>query len=261
MFRVAHACRAWQKALFAKLKCTWDVILDVSQVCSGSTTQLAEVALYDCDGNTIPAVAGSAANPGGRQPPSEMARFALDGNVATKWLDSERDGGHQLMWQIAQPLTTIGSYSWTAANNDNGRDPKRWVLHGREHSGMGIFTVDSKYEAKSYTCGGGRPKRYNKNMFVAANFDQQCPMRKNAKSTCNGDGCDSCFEGERRGEVAGGEVPRARELGAAVLRRRGGSGMRLKFRCDVDVMCGQSRGAMSHDGHVCHLGHPPLPLP
>ena len=53
----------------------------------------------------------------------------------------------------------------------------------------------------------------------------------------------------------------ARQRAPAGLRRRGGPGMRLKFRCDVDVMCGQSRGAMSHDGHVCHLGHPPLPLP
>ena len=185
-----------------KMKCTWDVVLDISQTCStrASMTQLAEVALYDCEGKEIPPVAGSISNPGGKSPGHgrEDPKFAMDKDVNTKWLDFQEQGGHQLVWTIKQPLTSIASYSWTAANDANVRDPRMWVLHGRESHGLNFFVVDEQYKTSGYTCGAGRPKRFNKNTFVTGNFDKMCGAKKTAKSACPATGCAGCFKREQR---------------------------------------------------------------
>ena len=184
-----------------KMKCKWQVTLDITQSCSrrASATHISEFALYDCDGKEIPPIAGTISNPGGKSKEKELPKYAFDKDVTTKWFDPQEQGGHQLIFSIAQPLASIASYSWTSANNWNYRDPKRWTLEGREINGLNdAFVLDAQYKDADYTCTGSsppRPRRFNKNTFVTENFNK-CPAKQTATTACPPTGCAGCHQRE-----------------------------------------------------------------
>ena len=99
--------------------------LDVSEL------QLAEVMLYGVGGEPLSVV--EASNPGG-VPFTwwEHAPSAVDGDLATKWLDMNitKGGGRQsstLLLSLAS-ATPVGSYDLYTANHEPKRDPVSWTF-------------------------------------------------------------------------------------------------------------------------------------
>jgi autotransporter-associated beta strand protein len=89
----------------------------------GNTLQISEFVLSR-DG--APLTDGVATNPGGNSPANEQPANALDGNTATKWLDSNK-----------QPLVVsfltrrpVDGYDFATANDASDRDPVSWFLEG-----------------------------------------------------------------------------------------------------------------------------------
>ncbi|MBQ99834.1 MAG: hypothetical protein CMO60_03120, partial [Verrucomicrobiales bacterium] len=70
----------------------------------------------------------SVSNPGGDNPGGETPDLAVDGSLATKWLD-RRQG--PLVFDFGSP-TTVDGYRWSTANDAPERDPVRWILEGSD---------------------------------------------------------------------------------------------------------------------------------
>lgn len=90
---------------------------------TADSIQLSEFAFFD--GNT-PVAVSSVSNPGGDNPSFEMPANVIDGNTGSKWLDFNKGG---LVFDFGA-TTTINRYQLTTANDEEARDPLRWMLEG-----------------------------------------------------------------------------------------------------------------------------------
>ena len=89
---------------------------------------VAEVILYDANGEAVPGV--EAYNPGGQAGnPFEEPTAAVDGDVTTKWLDTQFYSEAVLQLLLAQP-TQVVQYelitSTGASTSNVNRDPTSW---------------------------------------------------------------------------------------------------------------------------------------
>ncbi len=85
--------------------------------------QLSELSLFQ-GGSRIHAY--GVTNPGGNNSGNEAAGRADDANVGTKWRDLNRQ---PLVYDMGQNVE-IDFYTFTTANDNNGRDPVRWYFEG-----------------------------------------------------------------------------------------------------------------------------------
>ena len=100
--------------------------------------QLAEVYLYDADGNKLTVVSES--NPGGNQSlnPAQTADKAVDGDETNRWLDrSILTPDNQCCGEATLQLTlaeaaTVSEYRFVAAKNAPKRDPISWRFGYRD---------------------------------------------------------------------------------------------------------------------------------
>ena len=99
--------------------------------------QMAQLMLYN--GATALAIA-SVSNPGGKTPAAEGPDNVRDGSMDTKWLDFNKES---LVLTLEDPQRVDG-YSWATANDDEARDPVRWVVEGSTDGGSTWTELDSQ---------------------------------------------------------------------------------------------------------------------
>jgi len=89
--------------------------------------QLAEIEFY-FSGTKISTSGATATNPGGVNPAGEEPNKAIDGNTATKWLDSNI---LPLVIDLGSGVRRVAdAFRYCTANDESGRDPLQWVVEG-----------------------------------------------------------------------------------------------------------------------------------
>jgi hypothetical protein len=66
---------------------------------------------------------------GGNSPAAEGPDKLFDNNVATKWLNFSKTA---VILDLGSPPVTFDSYGFTTANDNDSRDPVRWILEGSD---------------------------------------------------------------------------------------------------------------------------------
>jgi len=117
------------------------------------SVQLMEIFFY-ADGQKIPAMGVSATDPLGYTPPSEGADKAVDGNIATKWLDFQKQ---YLLISYATPVSPT-SWSFVTGDDSMDRDP-------------GDFTMEASVDQNTWTLVTDKAG-YSATMLRSAETDQ-----------------------------------------------------------------------------------------
>jgi hypothetical protein len=132
------------------------------QAGDGGAYQIAELRVFDTDGNRLTITAISSSKGNGAGTPANMN----DSNVATMWQSSS--GGACDIWVTFSAPAVIGSFQMSASEGNYSFMPGDMTLSGGDGSSGGIYTLLQTYTKPAGTNGWGYTYRTLKSFAVPA---------------------------------------------------------------------------------------------
>lgn len=123
---------------------------------SGSDTQVAEVQLYDANGDAISWGAGTGTSNGTVFTVDQTADKAFDNITTDKWYTDSRPSLQAPIWidfapNTPIPANSVKGWGWYTANDSNNRDPKTFDLLLSFDGGNTYVLIDSAIDASITT--------------------------------------------------------------------------------------------------------------